>query len=105
MTTRLTSRMREIVRWLKEGAVIWENRDAFLEVSTYEIIHEQTNTCYGNITEPMLDKLAERGLIRRAGRYIKRDKAGNFITAETCYEFADPNTPAPTEEEGAHGQG
>lgn len=83
-TIEITSRMRWIVNQLKSDptAYIKESRNTYTEESIYWL--HVGDTAIARVTEPMLDKLCEAGLIVEVGMVEVR-RRGEFVTNESVY--------------------
>ena len=87
--TELTRRMKFILKQMKQGAVIEEHRDAFLEKSWYELTDH--NSLSTEITRKMLRKLRDANLIvirENNPRY----RYGEFITSEAVFSIPPVDT-------------
>lgn len=90
----LTRRMKWIIQKMKaHSAIIQEHRDAFMEVSRWELEWEEPNPdsvsgkrfMAAEVTERMRCKLIEAKLIWCAENNPVYTKGGKFVTSEAVY--------------------
>ena len=94
MAQKITSRMKWIIKKMREhGAIIKEDRDAFLEKSHYSLDWKSADNKYYSVTvtERMLEKLESANLVKLTEYnpvYSKGGKNyGKFITSEGVWEI------------------
>lgn len=61
--TELTAQMKKVLKQMEQGAYIREERDTSREKSKWWL--QDGKSLYGQVTEPMLDKLFRTGLIEQ----------------------------------------
>lgn len=108
MPTIKSSRQRWIISQMKKGAWLSEDRDAFMEVSTYELVMRDEADPYhgiinlGYVREETVEKLHQAKLIELEydGRAI-HDKRGKFVITEWDYYIVGHPATLPPEGESS----